>query len=181
MYHLLISKRFWGRRLNMHAQTLKNLGVNVNFNNPSSCACKKKKNLLLALAKRRYMCSFIVLYEQIWLHNLKARSEPGAMRNSARQKIQLFWPCGDMGHIKRDWRVGATTINCFLQSSLGFPGGSHCEDSAGNTGDVGSIPELARSPGEGNGSSLQCSCLEIPRTEEPGGPQSIALQRVGHN
>ena len=32
--------------------------------------------------------------------------------------------------------------------------------SAGDTGDVGSIPGLGRSPGEGNGSPLQYSSLE---------------------
>ena len=32
-----------------------------------------------------------------------------------------------------------------------------------NAGDVGSVPESGRSPGEGNGNSLQCSCLENPR------------------
>ena len=34
-----------------------------------------------------------------------------------------------------------------------------------NTGDireVGSVPGLGRSPGEGNGSPLQCSCLDNP-------------------
>ena len=31
---------------------------------------------------------------------------------------------------------------------------------AGNTRDVGSIPGLGRSPGEGNGNPLQYSCLE---------------------
>ena len=35
-------------------------------------------------------------------------------------------------------------------------------DSAGDIRDVGSIPELGRSPGGGNGSSLQYSCLENP-------------------
>ena len=35
---------------------------------------------------------------------------------------------------------------------------STCND--GDTGDVGSIPGLGRSPGEGNGNSLQYSCLE---------------------
>ena len=36
-------------------------------------------------------------------------------------------------------------------------------------GDLGSIPGSGKSPGEGNGNSLQNSCLEIPCTEEPGG------------
>ena len=33
---------------------------------------------------------------------------------------------------------------------------------AGDSGDAGSIPELERSPGEGNGNPLQYSCLENP-------------------
>ena len=33
---------------------------------------------------------------------------------------------------------------------------------AGDTGDVGSIPESGRSPGEGNDNPLQDSCLENP-------------------
>ena len=31
---------------------------------------------------------------------------------------------------------------------------------AGDTGDLGSVPGLGRSPGEGNGNPLQYSCLE---------------------
>ena len=40
-----------------------------------------------------------------------------------------------------------------------------CSDgkaSACNAGDLGLIPGLGRSPGEGNGSTLQYSCLENP-------------------
>ena len=33
---------------------------------------------------------------------------------------------------------------------------------AGDTGDMGSIPGLGRSPGRGHGNPLQCSCLENP-------------------
>ena len=43
---------------------------------------------------------------------------------------------------------------------LGFPCGSAGEESARNSGDLGSIPGLGRSPGEGNGNPLQCSGLE---------------------
>ena len=50
-----------------------------------------------------------------------------------------------------------------------------------NAEDVGSIPGLGRSPGEGNGNPLQYPCLEIPWTEEPGGLQSMGSQRVGHD
>ena len=38
---------------------------------------------------------------------------------------------------------------------LGFPCGSAGEESACNAGDLGSIPGLERSPGEGNGYPLQ--------------------------
>ena len=43
-----------------------------------------------------------------------------------------------------------------------FPGGSDGKASACNAGDPGSIPGLGRSPGEGNGTPLQYSCLENP-------------------
>ena len=46
---------------------------------------------------------------------------------------------------------------------LGFPGGSDGKASACNAGDLGSIPGLGRSPGEGNGNPLQYSCLENPK------------------
>ena len=45
---------------------------------------------------------------------------------------------------------------------LGFPGGSDSKASACNAGNLGSIPEPGRSPGEGNDNPLQCSCLENP-------------------
>ena len=113
--------------------------------------------------------------------------------------------------------------------SVGFPGGSEVKASAWNAGDPGSIPELGRSPGDGNGNPLQYSCLENPveggawwatvhgvtksRTRlsdftftfhfhalekemathssvlawrfpgmgEPGGPQPMGSQRIGHD
>ena len=43
---------------------------------------------------------------------------------------------------------------------LCFPGGSAGKESACNEGDLGSIPGLGRSPGEGNGYPLQYSGLE---------------------
>ena len=41
-----------------------------------------------------------------------------------------------------------------------FPGGSDGKESAYNAGHPGLIPGLGRSPGEGNGSPLQYSCLK---------------------
>ena len=45
---------------------------------------------------------------------------------------------------------------------MGFPCGLEGKVSTCNVGDPGSIPELGRSPGEGNGNPLQYSCLENP-------------------
>ena len=42
----------------------------------------------------------------------------------------------------------------------GFPGGSAGEESTCNAGDLGSIPGLGRSPGEGKGYPFQYSGLE---------------------
>ena len=55
-----------------------------------------------------------------------------------------------------------------LQGYLGFPGGSGGKESACNAGDLGSISGSGRSPGGGNGNSLQYSCLENLWTGEPG-------------
>jgi len=41
-----------------------------------------------------------------------------------------------------------------------FPGGLDGKESACNVGDLGSIPDLGRSPGGGHSNSLQYSCLE---------------------
>ena len=44
----------------------------------------------------------------------------------------------------------------------GFPWWLSGKESACNAGDMGSVPGLGRSPGEGNGNPLQYSCLENP-------------------
>ena len=48
---------------------------------------------------------------------------------------------------------------------MDFPVGPEVKASACSSGDPGSIPEWGRSPGEGNGSPLQCSCLGNPMEE----------------
>ena len=50
---------------------------------------------------------------------------------------------------------------------MGFPGGTvvknlpATEADAGDAADIGLIPGLGRSPGEGNGNPLQYSCLVL--------------------
>ena len=55
------------------------------------------------------------------------------------------------------------------------------KDSACNAGDTGSIPGSGRSPAEGNGNTLQYSCLE--KSMDRGAWQATVhgAERVGHN
>ena len=69
---------------------------------------------------------------------------------------------------------------------MDFPGGSDGKESACNMGDLGSIPGLGRSPGEGNGYPLQCSALENPHGQRSlagfsqcGCKESDTTERVG--
>ena len=50
-----------------------------------------------------------------------------------------------------------TTVHTAFQ---GFPGGSVVKNLPASAGDVGSVPGLGRSPGEGNDNPLQYSRLE---------------------
>ena len=46
--------------------------------------------------------------------------------------------------------------------TCGLPWGSVVMNLTASAGDVGSIPGMGRSPGEGNGNPFQYSCLENP-------------------
>ena len=70
-----------------------------------------------------------------------------------------------------------------IWSLIGLPCSSNSKESACNAGDLGSIPGLGRSSGEGNDNPLQYSCLEnsMDRGTMSMGLQSIGSQRVGHD
>ena len=65
--------------------------------------------------------------------------------------------------------VPSETITTLLISFPGVLVVQNLPTNAGDTGDMGSIPGSGRFPGGGHGNPLQYSCLENPRTEEPGG------------
>ena len=62
-----------------------------------------------------------------------------------------------------------------------FPDGSDGRELACNAGDPSSIHGWGRSPGEGNGSPLQCSCLENPMDRGAWRTTVMGLQRAGHD
>ena len=67
-------------------------------------------------------------------------------------------------------------------SNKGFPGGSAGKESACDGGDLGLIPGLGRSPGEGNGYPLQYSGLETSMdcVVPGGGKESDTTERLSH-
>ena len=63
----------------------------------------------------------------------------------------------------------------------GFPGGSEGKESACSVGDLGSIPGLGRSPGEGMVAHFNTLAWRIPWTEKPGRLQFIGSLTVGYD
>ena len=56
----------------------------------------------------------------------------------------------------------ADVLLCLLSKTWDFPGGSVVKNLPANAADMGSIPELGRSPRDGNGNLLQYPCLGNP-------------------
>ena len=67
-----------------------------------------------------------------------------------------------------------------LGGTRGFPGGSVVKNLPPSAGDMGSIPGPGRSPGEGKWYPTPVFLSEIPWMKEPGGLQSMGLQKVRH-
>ena len=91
-----------------------------------------------------------------------------------------MFTCKYADYISRDKPITFTQVSEDPSLSIylflkGFPGGSEVKVSAWNVGDLGSIPGLGRSPGEGNDNPLQYSCLENPME---GGAWSASVHGV---
>ena len=59
----------------------------------------------------------------------------------------------------------------------GLPGWLSVKNPSANAGDMGLIPGSGRSPEGGNGDHFSILVWKIPWTEEPGGLQSMGLQK----
>ena len=103
------------------------------------------------------MCVYIYIYTHTHVHTHRTERKT--------EKFKLFpW----VGKIR--WKRDRLPTPVFL----GFTCGSAGKYSACNVGNLGSIPRLGRSPGEGKGYPLQYSGQKIPWTM-----QSLRSQRVG--
>ena len=103
-----------------------------------------------------------------WLQKFRAGGEGGeTLPESKKLKFPLLscsWP---QVHLDISTHPHPQGKECHKSPFLflfsrNFPGGSDYKASTYNAGDLGSIPGLGRSTGEGNGNSIQYSCLENP-------------------
>ena len=104
-----------------------------------------------------YMVHVCCLFSCIWLFAtpwIVAHQAP-LSKGFSRQEYWSGLPCSPSGDLFDPGVKFASPI-----SSAGFPGGSAGKESACNVGDLGSIPGLGRSPGEGKGYPFQYSGLE---------------------
>ena len=70
-----------------------------------------------------------------------------------------------MGFSRQEYWSGVplpSKVAKYKQVRFGFPGGSDGKETVCNAGDLCSVPEWVRSPGEGNGNTFQYSYLENP-------------------
>ena len=72
-----------------------------------------------------------------------------------------------------------SSVHGILQARI--PDGSGRKESSCSAEDMGSIPGLERSPGEGNGNPLQNSYLGDPMDREAWQTTVHGVTRVGHN
>jgi len=95
------------------------------------------------------------------LQNLSTLSLEGALWASA-QRLRVSLPCCQLVRRVVFFLLFFCLFIFLVCLFMGFLGGSDGKESAYNSGHLGSIPELGRSLGEGNGNPLQYSCLENP-------------------
>ena len=101
------------------------------------------------------------LFEKMLAHNLSRGCN--CMGEAVRYyhlEFRVESGCLGLNLGSNTWWLHGGELFVLPNFALGFPGGSDSKDSTCNAGDLGSIPGLGRSPGEGNGTLLQYSCLE---------------------
>ena len=99
----------------------------------------------------------VATHSSILAWRISLTEEPDGLQSMGLQRVGHSWAANTVNSKQKglvSWKEP--------WESFGFPGGSEGKASAYNAGDPGLIPESGRSPGEGNGTPLQYSCLENP-------------------
>ena len=161
------------------------LKLTVQQNHPSKCV---SQILIHWVQGRAQEFAFLAsTSSQTWLH---IRNTGGRLKNLLLPRSHPDWLKSEPLHGRgREVRLCWPKHTGFLMiiisfpdyfpfiiiyfSRWGFPCGSAGKESSCNAGDLGSIPRLGRSPGEGKGYLLQYSGLE--------NSMDYGLQRVRHN
>ena len=112
----------------------------------------EKALLIMVGMFRFYFCDFQDgSHNHLWLWNPSGSAGKESTCNAGH-------PSSILGFRKIPWRRHRLPTPVFL----GFSGGSAGKESTCSVGDLGWIPGLGRSPGEGKGYPLQYSGLENP-------------------
>ena len=93
------------------------------------------------------------------------------------RRTQYVWTLYSFLNSTNNWKCKIPKI--FRHFKI-FLGGSDGKESTCNAGDMGSIPGLGRSLGEGNGNPLQYSCLENPTDKGSWGWLGVGYSPWGH-
>ena len=107
-------------------------------------------------------------------HRIKISYKYTFVSSAGRVHLQCRRPRFDSWVEMNRWRRDRLPTPVFS----GFPGGSAGKESTCNVGDLGSIPGLGRSHGEGNSYPLQYSAWRIPWTTVHGVTESDTTERL---
>ena len=110
-----------------------------------------------------------------------ARGHRGRLDGAASDAACSFTICRAFAHSQAGSGCVTSTDNMWSLPSRGFPHSSVGKESTCNAGDLGSMPGLGRSPGEGNGNPFQYPCLENPMDRGAWWATVHRVARVGHD
>ena len=100
-------------------------------------------------------------YSSVLAWRISGTGEPGGLPSMGSHRVEHDW-------------------SNLAANNLGFPGGSDCKESARNAGDPGLILGSGRYPGEGNGYTLEYSCIENSMDRGPWRATVHGVTRVRH-
>ena len=124
--------------------------------------------------------SFITLKKTKLRVKKMLATEKGDFLENLLWPFKIMWYTFFLVHFFALWLFDAEFL-CYLVWFNWFSGSSDSKEIAHNSGDLGLIPGLGRSPGVGNGNPLQYSCLENSMDREAWWAKSMGSQRVGHD
>ena len=94
-----------------------------------------------------------------WLYGISGSMDMNVGKFQELVRYREDWLVAVHEVVKNRTQLGDWTAITILYLYICFPGGSLAKNLPANAGDIGLIPELGRSPGEGNDSPLQYSCM----------------------